>query len=271
MTPMHRWVGGKRRLAYTIRALMPPCRGKHIEPFLGGGAVLWQRLAAGEATVALAGDVNPHLINLWDQLALRPVELHQALSALPRGMSEYRRNQRRLNELPAHGPESAALTLWLLAAGFNGLWRVNRAGQHNVPPGDQAVVRLPGEQELLARSRLLGRAYFACCDFEDLLERAVPGDQVYADPPYLPGEGASTFTSYSAGGFGFEQHERLVKALAELAQRGVLCVASGRWTAEAMDLYRSTGARVYTAAQLHCVGASGDSRGQVGEILAVWR
>lgn len=271
MTPLHRWVGGKRRLAYTIRALMPPCRGKHIEPFLGGGAVLWQRLAAGEASSALAGDVNPHLINLWDQLACWPMALHMELQRLPTATTEYRSLQRRLNKLPADGVESAALTLWLLAAGFNGLWRVNQAGLHNTPPGDQKTVRLPGEAELRARSELLTKAVFACCDFELLLDRAVAGDQVYADPPYMSGEGAANFTSYSAGGFDLAKHERLVKQLAELAKRGVLCVASGRQTDESMDLYRSTGARVFTVAQFHSVAAATESRGQVGEILAVWR
>lgn len=273
MQPLHRWVGGKRRLAYIVRALLPPCKGKYFEPFLGGGAILWQRLAAGEVTTAVGSDANPHLVNLWEQVASWPAQLHAELQRLPRTTSRYRDIQALLNSSKPTSPEAAAWTLWLIAAGFNGLWRVNANGHHNVPPGDSQAVRLPALPELQARAELLRKTVFANCDFELALDRAMPGDQVYADPPYLPSAtaAAADFNDYTAGGFGIAEHQRLVKVLARLGRQGVHCVASGRLTPASVELYRGSGAQLVGITHRHSVAASGEGRVQVGEFLAVWR
>jgi len=238
--PVLKWVGGKTQILEEVLALFPAEMANYHEPFLGGGSVLLALLAsveAGTRTIygtVFASDLNPNLIALYKNIQSRPDEFIQETRALIEAISKctgsvvnrkpttveeastspesyYYWIRAKFNALKGaerHGAAASAMMLFLNKTCFRGVYRENRGGGFNVPYGNYKDPSILEEAHIREVSRLLSGVVFRCCGFAEALAEVGEGDFVYLDPPYAP-ENETSFVSYTAGGFGLEEHKQL--------------------------------------------------------------
>lgn len=214
--PILKWAGGKTQMLGELLPKVPPSYGRYIEPFFGGGAMFF----ALQPEQAVIADSNPELINLYRQVAdhvddvidqLKKYENTPEMFYAVRGQD--------WTMLPED--EAAARTIFLNKTCFNGLYRVNKKGQFNVPFGKYKNPKICDEDGLKAASEALRKAEIVCGDYLLILERyAQPGDFVFLDPPYLPISEYSDFKRYTKEQFYEEDHVELAKMVKTLHERG---------------------------------------------------
>jgi DNA adenine methylase len=214
--PILKWAGGKTQMLDSILPRFPDAYGKYIEPFFGGGAVFF----ALQPENAVIADSNPELINLYrtvaDDVDAVIVELKKFENT--EEMFYEVRSQDREN---LSSVEAAARTIYLNKTCFNGLYRVNKKGQFNVPFGKYKNPKILDEDNLRAASILLSKAQIVCSDYLDVLENfAGPNDLIFLDPPYVPISEYSDFKRYTKEQFYLEDHENLAKAYKALSDKG---------------------------------------------------
>jgi DNA adenine methylase len=284
MEPIWRWAGGKRWLSKAIAGEIAQLKPKiYVEPFLGAGAVA----LAVDAERYLLGDANDALMNLWHHAVYFPelVYLQARVIEQEYGHSEegYSGARNLLNALRGEGhlvndPETeadrdlsrmarsqlAALALYLLAHGYNGLWRENKSGEFNVPFGGahQSRFRYPTEAQLHGVStRFRDKATFFPTDFEVLIREAPKGAVLYADPPYV-----GTFDQYTKEAFPEAAQRRLAFKLEQAANRGVHVFASNAYHPLVHEIYGSW-ADIFDVNERWSVGATGERRGKKACVL----
>lgn len=214
--PILKWAGGKTQMLGDLLPKVPSSYGRYIEPFFGGGAMFF----ALQPEQAVIADSNPELINLYRQVAnhvddvicqLKKYENTQEMFYAVRGQD--------WTMLPE--AEAAARTIFLNKTCFNGLYRVNKKGQFNVPFGKYKNPKICDEEGLKAASTALKKAEIVCGDYLLVLEHyAQPGDFVFLDPPYLPISEYSDFKRYTKEQFYEEDHVELAKMVKTLHERG---------------------------------------------------
>jgi DNA adenine methylase len=151
---------------------------------------------------------------------------------------------------------------------FNGLHRVNRSGQFNVPFGRYANPTVCDVPNLMAASRALQAVELLVDDFAGVLQRATPDDLIYFDPPYMPISATSSFTAYTADTFGVEQHQRLAHVFKQLIERGCNVLLSNSATPLVQDLY--AGLPIAEVAARRAINSLAAKRGVVRELLIHW-
>jgi DNA adenine methylase len=267
-SPFLKYAGGKQRLLSQLLPLIPSptSDGRFIEPFLGAGSVLMNV----STPHSLAGDANADLIALWAAVQARPYELIEAASRLfcPANHSQaaYLRIRHEFNTHTCRF-ERAVRLLYLNRFGFNGLYRVNRKGELNVPYGHPKLMpRLPAEAIAFAATRLEHVALHAG-GFRHLLEEARSGDVVYCDPPYLGDGGESSFTGYTTCQFTLRDHEQLLQMAVQATRRGAIVAISNHDNQITRDLYQ--GLLVHELQVHQSVAASKSNRGNRKELLVV--
>jgi DNA adenine methylase len=258
--PFLKWAGGKGQLLAQLRPLLPPAYRRYFEPF-AGGAALFFALAPKKALLA---DVNAELVDCYNTAR---DDVDGVIAALGRHRYEAEHYYRVRAVDPASLPPAAraARTIYLNRTGYNGLYRVNRAGKFNVPMGRYTNPLLCDADNLRACSRALAGVEVRCADFERAVVGARAGDFVYFDPPYVPVSDTADFTSYVPGGFGADQQRRLAGVFASLARRGVHAVLSNSDTPAVRELYR--GFRIHRVLASRHINSRGTLRGKVGEVV----
>jgi DNA adenine methylase len=213
---------------------LPRKFNRYFEPFVGGAALFFH-LHHRRAPASLS-DINRELIDCYRAVRDEVEGLIEALKLHHYEESHYYAvRDRDPLEMPL--PERAARTIFLNRTGFNGLYRVNRAGNFNVPLGRYVNPLICDEKNLRACSEALKGAELEVRDFSEVSRYAQRGDFVYFDPPYVPVSDTSDFTSYVPGGFGWEQQIRLAEVFAELARRGVKVMLSNSDVQRLRELY----------------------------------
>ncbi|MBX3272133.1 MAG: DNA adenine methylase [Sandaracinaceae bacterium] len=264
-SPFVKWVGGKGRLLSQLLPMLPPGveRMRHVEPFMGGAAMFFER----RPERALLCDVNGALVETYGLVRDRVEEVIAKLAPLARehDADAYYRVRERYNRGAARGPERAAMFIYLNKTCFNGLHRVNRRGEFNVPAGRYVRPRILDAEGLRAASAALASAELVEDGFESLLSRARPGDFVYLDPPYEPVSRTASFTAYAKGGFDQVAQTRLRDVFDELTRRGARCMLSNSDVPFIRDLYRAYRIDVVSAARAVNCDAAG--RGKVDEVV----
>lgn len=269
--PLLKFVGGKRQLLPEIRKHVPPKFGCYFEPFVGGGAVFFDLHAAGRIDAkhrAWLGDSNLELITTYSAIETRLEETIGVLRNYEKRHSEKLFYEMRAR--PMLPPDKAAVgarMIYLNRTCFNGLYRVNKKGLFNVPFGKYANPTICDEANLRACSRAFKVAALSAVDFEEVATDAKRGDFVYLDPPYVPVNPTSNFTSYTKGGFGLADQERLVAVAAKLKKRGVHVLLSNADLPLVRKLYKGFEMRRVEARRN--VNSNGSKRGAVGELL-IW-
>jgi DNA adenine methylase len=263
-TPFVKWPGGKRKLVPFLRGLLPPRFNTYIEPFVGGGALFFGTLPP-RATLA---DSNQRLIRTYAAIRDDVDHVIEFLGDFSnnRVCFEFtRRCSVRMDE--ASDAELAAWFIYLNKTGFNGLYRVNRNNEFNVPFGKHKNPTICDEANLRACSQALRGVQLQHASFEATLVTAGEGDFVYCDPPYVPLSATSSFTSYTSDGFGIDEHRQLRDIALDLANRGVNVLISNSAAPAVLELYRSQPFHVETIAAARNIAADAASRGEVTELL----
>lgn len=214
--PILKWAGGKTQMLDSILPRFPNSYGKYIEPFFGGGAVFF----ALQPENAVIADSNPELINLYRTVA-------DDVDAVIAELKKFKNTEEMFYEVRSQdrgmlsSVEAAARTIYLNKTCFNGLYRVNKKGQFNVPFGKYKNPKILDEDNLRAASILLSKAKIVCSDYLDVLENfACPNDLIFLDPPYVPISEYSDFKRYTKEQFYLEDHENLAKAYKALSDKG---------------------------------------------------
>ena len=200
--PFVKWAGGKRQLLPLLTEMFPAGYGAYHEPFVGGGAVLFNILASGRSTVCHASDLNSDLILTYVTIRDRVEDLIESLKSHD---AAFREDSKRYYyavraQRPRSQVEKASRLIFLNRTCFNGLYRVNSRGMFNVPMGSYTNPKILDGDNLHAVSAALreGGVTFECRDFESVLKRAESGDLVYFDPPYHPLTTAETLPGIRA-------------------------------------------------------------------------
>jgi DNA adenine methylase len=268
--PFVKWAGGKGTLVGEIAARIPHHRRyeRYVEPFVGAGAVFFWVRRSFPALVCEIGDGNEELVNAYQTVRDRPLELIAKLethAALHDKDHYYAVRALRLRS-PA---ERAARFIYLNRTCFNGLYRVNRRGEFNVPMGRYERPRIADRENLLAVSSALEGVSILHADFETLLASCGREHLVYLDPPYDPLSETSQFTSYTASGFGREDQQRLAAAFERLARRGATVLLSNSSTEFVRELYGALDPRpaMDVVEVPRSINAKGTKRGPVAELL----
>lgn len=214
--PILKWAGGKTQMLGDLLPKVPTTYGRYIEPFLGGGAMFF----ALQPENAVIADSNPELINMYRQVANHVDDVIKYLRTYE-NTSEMFYAVRSLEWTSLPKAEAAARTIFLNKTCFNGLYRVNKQGQFNVPFGRYKNPKICDEEGLRAASEVLKKADILCGDYILVLEHyAQPGDFVFLDPPYLPISEYSDFKRYTKEQFYEEDHIELANMIMTLRERG---------------------------------------------------
>ncbi len=214
--PILKWAGGKTQMLGNLLPKVPGSFGRYIEPFFGGGAMFF----ALQPENAVIADSNPELINMYWEVAGHVENVIQCLKRYE-NTSEmfYAVRSQEWTTLPK--AEAAARTIFLNRTCFNGLYRVNKQGQFNVPYGKYKNPKICDEDGLRAASEALKKADILCGDYLLVLEHyAQQGDFVFLDPPYLPISEYADFKRYTKEQFYEEDHIELAKRIMILHERG---------------------------------------------------
>lgn len=275
-SPFLKWVGGKGQLLSQIEPLLPAQFGRHIEPFVGGGALFFHLSNLGRTSNgAVLSDLNHELMNCYRiiQDAANLSEIIRLLRRHARRVTdgEYfyqvRAWDRSSGFLRRHGPVvRAARTIFLNHACYNGLYRLNSSGQFNVPFGKW--IRPPSlfdEENLWACHTALRDAELYERGFDSCLEWARPGDFVYFDPPYHPLSSTSSFTTYTGAEFREDHQRRLAGIYRTLDERGCFVMLSNSDTPLIHGLYADF--RVTTVMAARAVSCKANGRGKITELV----
>jgi DNA adenine methylase len=223
--PFLKWAGGKTQLISDIEKALPGKivkeRFTYIEPFVGSGAVLfWMLRKFQNLEKAVINDINEDLINAYRTIASRPKELISILQILQNefhtieGNDEekklYYYQKRELYNKRKEGQSGqAALFIFLNRTCFNGLYRVNRKNEYNVPVGSYKRPTICDKENILAVSQVLQKVEILCGDYEETLNHADNNTLFYFDPPYKPLSETSSFNSYAKDEFNDAEQIRL--------------------------------------------------------------
>lgn len=214
--PILKWAGGKTQMLSDIWKKIPQSYGKYIEPFIGGGALFF----ALHPDNAIIADSNPELVNLYQRVADNVDEVIGYLRKY-QNTKEVFYEVRGQNWIDLPKAEAAARTIFLNKTCFNGLYRVNKKGQFNVPYGKYKSPKFCDIDVLYAASKVLQKAEIVHGDYLEVLKRyAKSGDFIFLDPPYLPISEYSDFKRYTKEQFYEEDHIELAKEVVRLHELG---------------------------------------------------
>lgn len=268
LKPVTKWVGGKRQLLPSLHEYLPAKFNTYFEPFVGGGALLFD-LAPHQAVI---NDANSELMNMYRVIKTEPSELIKQLEVLAKKNSkEFYLKIRALDRSDKYDKltdiQRAARLLYMLRVDYNGMYRVNSKNQFNVPYGRQKNPTIVNQDNIMAVHDYFvnNDVTLLTGDFKDAVLSAQAGDLVYFDPPYVPLNATSSFTSYTKNAFGDKEQRELEQVLEELDQKGVYFMLSNSDTDYTRDLYKSF--RVHTVQAKRSVNANAKHRGNVDELL----
>lgn len=237
LSPVVKWAGGKRRLVKKYQNYFPNSFNTYYEPFFGGGALFFHLYSESKIDKAILADINEELINLYKVIRN---DCDKLISELESGRyyNEKKQYYKIRAEKPTNNIVRAARLLYLNHTCFNGLYRVNKKGEFNVPYGRYPKnVKIYDKQNLCNVSKCLQTVKILNCDFEKAVETAEKGDFIYFDPPYAPISATSDFTSYTAKGFGYKDQKRLAELFRKLDDRGCYVMESNSSAPLIFDLY----------------------------------
>lgn len=225
--PFIKWVGGKTQLIEQLDAQLPADFGNwenvtYIEPFIGGGAMLFYLLQRyPNIERAVINDINPDLTTCYEIVRDKPEELIASLQSIQETYYALKTEEARkdfflavrklYNEKNLDPIENTTKFFFLNRTCFNGLYRVNKKGEFNVPFGKYAQPQICDPVTIRMDSELLQRVEILTGDFEATLDYAQGRTFFYFDPPYRPLSDTSSFNDYTKDSFNDEAQIRLKK------------------------------------------------------------
>lgn len=224
LKPFLKWAGGKTQIISDINKLFSQNIVKsdftYIEPFVGSGAVLfWVLRTFPNVKKAIINDINQDLINVYKVIRDNPKNLIKNLKILEKEFHllkdqeekkiYYCEKRKNYNERKNSEIQQASLFIFLNKTCFNGLYRVNKSNEFNVPIGSYKNPKICDEENLLNVSKALQKVEILCKDYEETLDYANKNTLFYFDPPYKPISETSNFNSYAKDCFDDKEQIRL--------------------------------------------------------------
>jgi DNA adenine methylase len=266
-SPFLKWAGGKSQLLDRILPQLPEQIATYYEPFIGGGAVFFALATRRRFRNAVISDRNPALVEVYETVRDDVEGLIDLLSAHSKHATDSDYYYEVRAQRPKRSLERAARILFLNKTCYNGLYRVNRRGEFNVPFGRYSNPRVLNEALLRAASDSLRGVEIVHSDFGPIADRAERDDAVYFDPPYHPVSQTASFTAYDSTAFGMPEQERLAASFRDLCGRTVSCVLSNSDCEATRSLYE--GLDVKTVFASRAINSRAEKRGPVTELLVV--
>lgn len=269
VTPFVKWAGGKRQLLPQIKERMPEKYNNYIEPFVGGGAVVFGLLPEN----ALINDINEALINAYRQICNEPDIFLKVINKLDQEMWEdgkkyyYSLREHYNDKLmkAEYDVELAALFVFINKHCFNGLYRVNGKGLFNVPYNNSRRSSVD-ESVIMEVSEYLQGITIMNGDFQEISASAKKGDFIFLDSPYAP-LNPTSFESYTKEGFDIESHRRLSKFYDELTAKGCYCMLTNHNTELINELYGNKGYKIDVVSVKRMINS--DASNRVGEEVII--
>lgn len=262
VAPFVKWAGGKRQLIPQIRERMPEKYNNYYEPFVGGGAVLFELQPAN----ALINDINKALINTYNIICNEADAFLEAVNRLDEEMWEdgkkyYYSVREHYNDKlmkSEYDVELAALFVFINKHCFNGLYRVNGKGLFNVPYNNSR--RTSADENVIREvSKYLKGVKIINGDFEEACKDAKKGDFVFIDSPYAP-LNPTSFESYTKEGFDIESHKRVAKLYDELTARSCYCMLTNHNTELINELYGNKGYKIDVVSVKRMINSDASNR-----------
>lgn len=284
--PFVKWAGGKTQLLLEIRTKYPQTVIKYCEPFVGGGAVLFDVLQTFHPNEVLINDMNAELINIYQQIKSNCSLLIEQLSELQQNYKSQsleknkilfykkrlRYNELKINRNDAENLEKAALFIFLNKTCFNGLCRVNKRGEFNVPFNNAKNPLICDAENLRACSELLQNVQMKTGDYSDCKDFIDSETFVYLDPPYRPLSKTSAFTSYTKNQFSDKEQIELGNFIKEISEIGAKVLASNSDPKNANkednffdELYSNFEIKRISASRM--INSNAKKRGAISELL----
>ena len=237
--PFVKWVGGKRQLLHRIQSYYPfqkyPNINKYIEPFVGGGAVLFDILNIFHLKEVYVSDINADLILTYKTIRDTPYDLIELLSEYQHEYSTcpidkkedyYTDKKRKYNSLKSLTIEKAALFIFLNKTCFNGLYRVNKSGEFNVARGTYRPYTICDKDNILAVSSKLQNVGLVAADYHVCQSFVDANTFVYLDPPYRPLSNVTNTIRYDVSEFDDKKQIELADFFMDLDTTGAKLLMS---------------------------------------------
>ena len=269
--PFVKWAGGKRQLLTELEKNFPKKFGTYFEPFLGGGAVLFDLLAKKPNLKCSVSDLNSDLV-------LAYVTIRDKLGRLIESLENHSENYHKdstgyyyeiRKQEPKSQIEKVSRLLFLNKTCFNGLYRVNSKGKFNVPLGRYTNPNIVNRENLTSVSKFLqsDKIKISCRDFESILKDAKKGDFVYFDPPYQPVSDTANFTSYTHRDFTEDDLQRLADLANQLNSNGSHVLLSNSNTKIVKKIFSSKKWKVKEIAVNRAINSNSQKRTGHKEVL----
>lgn len=263
--PFVKWAGGKRQLIPKIKPYIPKKFNNYLEPFVGGGAMLFYLLPDRAVII----DNNMELINCYEVIKKNAEELIESLKNYKYNKDYYYEIRALDQKLDVYNSlsnvEKAARTIFLNKTGYNGLYRVNSKGRFNVPFGRHKNPKICDKKNLKAVQKAIQNVEILHGSFEICLNYAKEDDFVYFDPPYYPLSDTALFTSYTKENFGKESQIQLYEVFKELDARGCKLLLSNSYCNFILDLYNEF--KIITIRAKRAINSDSSKRGFINEVL----
>ena len=267
VAPVVKWVGGKRQLIDDLTPLFPKKITAYCEPFVGGGAVLFSL----QPKIAYVNDINAELINIYEVI-------RDDVDALIAALSEHKNEEKYFYSIRDWDRDSetylqrskvqrAARIIYLNKTCYNGLFRVNNAGEFNAPYGHYKKPNIVSAPTLRAVSNYFQSAQltFTNTDYAEVLSTVPKGTFVYLDPPYDPVSDTANFTGYTRGGFDRTEQVRLRECCDELTRRKIKFMLSNSATEFIREQYADYDITPVRAKR--AINSNASKRGHVDEVV----
>lgn len=268
VVPFLKWVGGKRQLIPEIKNILPKGVSNRLyyEPFIGGGALFFDL----QPKYAIINDYNEELINVYRVIRDKPNELIEDLKT-HKNTAEYFYEIRAIDRQPNFNNltdvKRASRIIYLNKTCYNGLYRVNNAGEFNSPFGKYKNPNIVNEPVIKAVSKYLNSAKVQIFndDYEVILRDIPTNSFVYLDPPYHPISESSNFTGYIQGGWNEKDQLRLRDVCNILNSKGIKFLLSNSASNFIKEIY--SGYNIHIVQANRAVNSDSSKRGQVDEFL----
>lgn len=295
MKPFVKWAGGKTQLLPEIEKRLPKSFDTYIEPFVGGGAVLIHLLQNhSNIENVFINDLNKDLILCYETIKNYPHDLLKSLlftqtfyndifNTREEKIKMYYATRNTFNfnndepfmlsplaqeiALKHYNASRATQFIFLNKTCFNGLYRVNKKGEFNVPWNKKDKINLYDKENIFGLSELFKNINISCDDYSKTLDNVTENTFIYIDPPYKPISKTSSFNSYNKDNFNDDEQIRLKEFCDEITKRGGKFMLSNSATEDNFfeDLYKDYKIEYIDAKRQ--INSKGDKRGKIKEIL----
>lgn len=279
--PFLKWAGGKRQLLPELQKALPSPTSFHryVEPFVGGGAMFFYLSDRGDISEFVLSDINPDLMACYQVVRDRVEDLINKLAEIESKYYEssdrkqfYQQKRDRFNRTCRSkggepNLERVALLIFLNRVCYNGLYRVNKKGDFNVPFGRYKAPKICMMQTLQEASRSLQKVQLQVGEYREMVSYARTGTFFYLDPPYLPTNKTSNFTSYYNNKFNYSEHEHLAYFCQSIDKAGAYFMLTNADTGDGTIESLYEGFKVTRVRARRSINSNKNKRGSVTEVI----